>query len=184
MAKRLLLHTCCAPCSIAIIDELKKQYDLTVFFYNPNIYPETEYLKRKVEVVRVCAKWDVPMVDADYEMVEWDRAVSGLEHEPEMGERCSACFAMRLAKTAEYAAHNGFDIFSTSLTSGRNKKADVINPIGERLAEKYGIKYLAEDWKSAGRQEKSRKMVEEKGVYRQNYCGCRFSLSPSAREVE
>ncbi len=175
MLERLLLHTCCAPCSIAIIDELKNRYDLTAFFYNPNIYPETEYLKRKAEVIRICKEWDVPVVDADYETAQWDKAVMGLESEPEMGERCPACFALRLSKSAEYAANNGFDTFATSLTSGRNKKAEVINPIGDKLAKKYQIKFLSENWKSAGRQEKAGKMIEDRSIYRQNYCGCKYS---------
>lgn len=182
MNRPLLLHACCAPCSIAIIDELKNQYDLTVFFYNPNIFPEAEYLKRKAEIVRVCEEWKVPVVDADYEPVEWDNAIKGLEHEPEMGERCFVCFALRLRKAAEYAAKNGFDIFAASLTSGRNKKAEVINPIGEHLAHEYNIQFLSENWKSGGRQDNAKKMIADRSIYRQNYCGCRFSLPPSARE--
>ena len=175
--EKFLLHTCCAPCSIAVIDELKKQFDLTVFFYNPNIFPDEEYLKRKKEVVKVCNEWGVPMIDADYEAREWlERVGKGRENEPEGGARCPLCFKFRLAKTAQYAAENGFDIFGTSLTSGRNKKADVIHPLGVSLAKEYGIKFYEEDWKKGGRQEKGRKMVDERGIYRQNYCGCQYSL--------
>lgn len=175
--KKLLLHTCCAPCSIAVIDELKNQFDLTVFFYNPNIFPAEEYLKRKMEVVRVCNDWNVPMIDHDYDAQEWcDKVGAGLEQEPEGGGRCSMCFKFRLAKTAAYAAKNGFEYFGTSLTSGRNKKAEVINPIGHLFAKEYKIKFLADDWKTNGRQEKGRKMVAERGIYRQNYCGCKYSL--------
>ncbi len=174
--QKFLLHTCCAPCSIAIIDELKDQYGLTVFFYNPNIYPEAEYLKRKGEVVKVCKEWGVEMVDADYENNHWFELVVGLESEPEMGARCSVCFQMRLEKTAEYARENGFDIFCTSLTSGRNKKAEIINPIGKSLSERYGVEFLETDWKKDGRQEKGKKMIDERGIYRQNYCGCKFSI--------
>ena len=173
--KKFLLHTCCAPCSIAIIDELKSKYDLTVFFYNPNIYPESEYLKRKAEVVRVCEEWGVKMIDEDYEIEKWNEAVKGLENEPEMGVRCPVCFKLRLERTAQYASENVFDIFSTSLTSGRNKKALIINPIGLELGEKYNVEYLEEDWKKAGRQEKGGKMVEVWGIYRQDYCGCQYS---------
>ncbi|HAT03258.1 MAG TPA: recombinase [Candidatus Magasanikbacteria bacterium] len=174
--KKFLLHTCCAPCSIAIIDELQSQYDLTVFFYNPNIHPEEEYMKRKAEVVKVCQEWGVKMVDMDYEVEKWQDVTKGFEKEPEGGVRCSKCFALRLEKTAQYAADNNFEIYSTSLTSGRNKKADVIFPLGEFFGNKYGIEFLAEDWKKGGRQERGRKMVEEKGIYRQNYCGCVHSL--------
>jgi predicted adenine nucleotide alpha hydrolase (AANH) superfamily ATPase len=174
MAK-LLLHTCCAPCSIAIIDELRDKYALTVFFYNPNIFPEAEYLKRKGEVIKVCTEWGIPMFDADYEPAIWDAEILGLEDEAEGGLRCPLCFALRLRRTAEYAGQNGFDAFATSLTTGRNKKAEVINPIGERLAEEFKIIYLSEDWKTNGRQEKSKKMVGDRGIYRQNYCGCKYS---------
>ena len=170
--KKILLHTCCAPCSIAIIDELKNQFDLTVFFYNPNIHPKEEYLKRKKYVKQICKEWGVKMVDADYEAENWHRVVRGLESEPEMGRRCLVCFKLRLKKAAKFAAENGFDIFSTSLTSGRNKKADIINPIGLSLAEEFGVKYLAEDWKKQGRQEKANKMIDERDIYRQTYCGC------------
>ena len=173
--KKKLLHTCCAPCSIAIIDELKSKYNLNVFFYNPNIHPEEEYLKRKAEVVRVCKEWEVPMVDMDYDVESWHEAVKGLENEPEMGARCSKCFAVRLEKTAEFASKNGFEIYSTSLTSGRNKKQDIIGPLGKHFAQKYNIEYLDEDWKKAGRQEKSNKLVREKDIYRQDYCGCIYS---------
>lgn len=174
--KKLLLHTCCAPCSIALIDELKNQFDLTVFFYNPNIFPEAEYLKRKGEVIKICVEWQVPMIDRDYETEKWNEAVAGWEKEPEGGARCPKCFAMRLQEAAKYAGKNGFEYFATSLTSGRNKKAEIINPLGKMLGEKYGVKFLEADWKTGGRQEKGRKMVAERGIYRQNYCGCRYSL--------
>lgn len=173
--KKLLLHVCCAPCSIAIIDELRQKYSLTVFFFNPNIYPEAEYLKRKEEVIKVCKEWDVPIVDMDYEPAVWEGEVMGFEDEIEGGLRCSVCFALRLRRTAEFSALNGFDAFATSLTSGRNKKAEVINPIGKRLAETFNVDYLADDWKTGGRQEKAKKMVEDRGIYRQNYCGCKYS---------
>ena len=194
--QKFLLHTCCAPCGIAVIDELKSQYDLTVFFYNPNIYPEEEYLKRKKYVVQICEEWGVKMIDVDYEVEKWDDAVRGLENEPEGGARCSKCFRLRLETTARYAKENNLDIFCTTLTSGRNKKAEVINPIGVELGVKYGVKFFETDWKkdgrpasvrpphggrtTAGRQEKARRMVEERGIYRQNYCGCVYSKAREA----
>ena len=173
--KKLLLHTCCAPCGIAIIEELKDKYDLTVYFYNPNIYPEQEYLKRKDEVIKVCDEWNVPFIDADYENDLWMEKISGHETASEGGDRCTKCFDLRLAKAAEYAAKNGFDAFATSLTAGRNKKAEVIHPIGRSLAKKFGLEFLDIDWKTGGRQEKTRRLVKEKNIYRQNYCGCRYS---------
>jgi predicted adenine nucleotide alpha hydrolase (AANH) superfamily ATPase len=207
--KKFLLHTCCAPCSIAVIDELKDQYDLTVFFYNPNIYPEEEYLKRKKEVVKICQEWEIKMVDLettkistvfslereeiskiDYDQKEWNYGIKGLENESEGGARCSKCFLFRLEKTAKYAKEFGFDIFCTTLTSGRNKKAEIINSIGRSLSKKYGIEFLEADWKKdkqftpakitvdkqESRQEKATRLIKERGIYRQKYCGCKFSL--------
>lgn len=173
--EKLLLHTCCAPCSAAVIDELKDKYDLLVYFYNPNIHPIEEYDKRKQELVRLCKEWGVKMIDADYEIEKWDEAILGSENEPEGGARCKKCFYLRLEKVAKFAKDNDFFIFATTLTSGRNKLAAVIHPIAEGLASKYGLKFLTEDWKKDGRQEKGRRIVEDLGIYRQNYCGCRFS---------
>ena len=173
MKPKLLLHTCCAPCSIAIIDEQKNHYELTVFFYNPNIYPEKEYSKRKKYVISVCREWNIKMIDMDYEIEKWSILTKGLEQEPEIvGKRCLVCFNMRLEKTAQYAFNNGYEYFATSLTSGRNKKANIINGIGLALSKQYNVKFLSEDWKKKGRQEKGKKMVAERGIYRQNYCGC------------
>lgn len=205
--EKFLLHACCAPCSIIIIDELKNRFALTVFFYNPNIYPEEEYLKRKAEVVKICREWGVLMIDkdqetsatppacqrlrrrpmagrpdpllgkrgVDYDQAKWAEAVRGLEDEPEMGGRCPVCINLRLEKAAAYAAQNGFEYFGTSLTMGRNKKAEVIHPLGEALSQRYGLKFYAEDWKKQGRQAKAQEMVQEWGIYRQNYCGCKYS---------
>ena len=195
---KFLLHTCCAPCSIAVIAELKSQYELTVFFYNPNIYPEEEYLKRKSEVIKVCQEWGVEMIDEDIisatppepslgkrgidrERERWNEAVVGLENEPEGGARCVQCFKMRLEKTAQFAKEKNFDLFCTTLTSGRNKKAEVINTIGRMLGEKYGVKFLETDWKKDGRQEKGRIMIKERNIYKQDYCGCVYSLQNKSK---
>jgi hypothetical protein len=183
--QKFLLHTCCAPCSIAIIDELKNQFDLTVFFYNPNIFPREEYLKRKAEVVKVCEEWQVPMIDQDGDADEWhEKVAKGLEMVEEGGERCHLCFRFRLAKAAEYAGKNNFEYYSSSLTSGRNKPAIIINEIGENFAKIYKIKFYDVDWKKDGRQEKGRKMVDDRGIYRQNYCGCERSLEQHTRYME
>jgi predicted adenine nucleotide alpha hydrolase (AANH) superfamily ATPase len=180
MPERFLLHTCCAPCGIAVIDELRHAYDLTVFFYNPNIHPREEYEKRKGEVIRVCTEWSVPMIDGDYDVSEWDRRTVGLESDREGGKRCPVCFALRLERTAVEAKRRGINIMSTTLTSGRQKSAQVIFPIGEAIAARHGLTFLAEDWKKNGREEKSRQMVRERGLYRQDYCGCRHSLAEAA----
>jgi predicted adenine nucleotide alpha hydrolase (AANH) superfamily ATPase len=177
-----LLHTCCAPCGVAVIDELRKKFDLTVLFYNPNIYPEEEYLKRKKEVVRVCEEWNVPMIDHDHVPEEWNEKVRGLEGEPEGGMRCAACIKMRLYRSALIAKENGFEIFGTTLTMGRQKTAKVITPIGDHVAELFGLKYFAEDWKKGGRQETARRLIKEKNIYQQNYCGCKYSLKSKREE--
>lgn len=176
MKERFLLHVCCSPCGIAVIDELRKSYDLSVLFYNPNIHPEAEYLKRKREVVRICEEWGIPMLDEDYDVAAWDDAVRGLESEPEGGSRCAACFRARLDRVSDIAAREGFPVFGTTLTSGRNKRPDIIHPIGEEAAARNGIRFHAEDWKKGGRQEIGRKMVCDRNIYRQDYCGCRYSL--------
>lgn len=142
---KLLLHTCCSPCSIAVVDELRHKFDITVFFYNPNIYPEEEYLKRKKEVIRICAEWGVPMVDGDYETKKWQKEIKGLEKEKEGGARCVKCFKMRLNEAANYAKQNGFDCFASSLSSGRNKDAAILNALGDALGIFYGVKFYAED---------------------------------------
>ena len=174
--QKFLLHTCCAPCSIAVIEELKADFDVTVFFYNPNIHPQAEYLKRKEQVIKVCTEWGIKMVDADYDPENWYEKVRGLEQESEGGSRCSLCFEMRMDKAAEYAKENNFDVWSSSLTFGRNKKSDVISPIGLSLQDKYGVDYYVEDWKKKGRQERSRQLVCDMNIYRQDYCGCAYSL--------
>jgi len=180
--EKFLLHTCCAPCSIAVIDELKNQFDLTVFFYNPNIFPKEEYIKRKNEVIKICNEWDIKMIDWDYEIEKWEKAIAGKENEPEGGARCPLCFALRINTAVQYAKNNGYNIFSTTLTSGRNKSAAIIFPIAERAEQEFGIKFYAEDWKKNGRQERGKKMVDEREIYRQNYCGCKFSLKNNFTE--
>ena len=180
--EKFLLHTCCAPCGIAVIDELRKKFDLTVLFYNPNIYPEEEYLKRKKEVIRVCEEWNVSMIDHDYVPAEWDEKVKGLENEPEGGMRCGACIKMRLLRAGEIAKENNFEIFGTTLTMGRQKTAKVITPIGEAVAKIFDLKYLPEDWKKGGRQETARALIKEKNIYKQNYCGCKYSLAARREE--
>lgn len=173
----LLLHTCCAPCSIAVIDELRQGCDLSVFFYNPNIFPEDEYKKRKAEVVRVCREWGVPMIDGDYETEKWEKEAGHIGPDKEGGARCSACVRLRLTVAAECAKNGGFTRFATSLTSGRQKDSAVINAIGRAVGQQVGIVFLDTDWKKGGRSQHAATMVAERGIYRQNYCGCRFSLA-------
>ncbi len=171
-----LLHVCCAPCSIVVIDELSKKYNLSVLFYNPNIHPEEEYLKRKKEVVRICKEWNIPMIDNDYDIVKWEDEIRGLENEKEGGLRCVSCIKMRLFHTAEIAKEREIKIFGTTLTMGRNKREIMITPLGRSAGEKYGIAYYVEDWKKKGREMRAQQMVKERGIYKQNYCGCKYSI--------
>lgn len=171
----LLLHCCCAPCGIVVIDELRAMYVLTVFFYNPNIDPEAEYQHHKREVVRVCEEWQVPMIDGDYEPAVWAEAIRGREAEPEGGLRCRACIGMRLQRTAEEAQRRGMELFGTTLTMGRRKKASLIFPLAEAAGMTRGVKFLAEDWKKKGREQRARELVAERNIYRQTYCGCQYS---------
>jgi predicted adenine nucleotide alpha hydrolase (AANH) superfamily ATPase len=183
MSQKLLLHVCCAPCGIAVIDELRHQFDLSILFFNPNIYPEAEYLKRKQEVVRLATEWSIPMSDHDYEPEGWERAIKGFEHEPETGVRCGICFRHRLFHVAETAKQLGFDLFASTLTTGRSKLAARINPIGEAAGKHFGIPFYAEDWKKGGRTERGRAMIADRTIYRQNYCGCQYSIRNEAQNI-
>ena len=175
MADPILLHTCCAPCSVAVINELRQTAAVTVLYYNPNIHPEKEYLKRKAEVTRMCNLWGIPMVDLDYEPQAWEQVCGTLPPQREGNSRCSACFRLRLARTAEYAIANGFTTYATSLTMGRRKNSEVINAIGKSVALVHGLEFLGTDWKKGGRYEKGTALVAEHQIYKQDYCGCRIS---------
>lgn len=176
MSEKLLLHACCAPCSVAVIDELRSVYDLTVLYYNPNIYPKSEYRKRKGEVERMCRHWGITTVDLDYDYEAWEETIGVIPQERESGPRCSACYRDRLWRTALYARAHYFDRFGSSLTSGRVKKSKVINAIGQAVATEVGLPFLAEDWKKGGRYECGLALVKQYQIYRQDYCGCRPSL--------
>lgn len=149
---------------------------MTLFFYNPNIFPDAEYQKRLSAIKEWADKNKFEFIVGEYNNQDWLEAVKGLENEPEGGARCPVCFRFRLEGAAKYAKENGFEIFATTLTSGRNKRADIINPIGLKLAEEYGLKFYEADWKKQGGQEISRKMSIDSGIYRQHYCGCEFSI--------
>ena len=179
MKKKMLLHSCCGPCSTSVIDRLKDEYDLTIFYYNPNIYPQEEYQKRLAEqqkYVRLIGL-DIVVVDGKYDdNTDFESHCVGLEKEKEGGARCSVCFAYRLDKTAQYAKQNGYDIFATTLTVSPHKNAKVINEIGLNIAQKYNIDYLVADFKKQDGYLKSIRLSQKYSLYRQNYCGCKFSL--------
>jgi predicted adenine nucleotide alpha hydrolase (AANH) superfamily ATPase len=175
---KVLLHTCCAPCSCAIIEAMKKEeFDLTLFFYNPNIQPVDEYEIRKLEVIRFADKLAVPFIDADYDAAHWFDLTKGLENEPERGKRCSLCFDMRLEKTAEYAHQNGFKVFTSSLGISRWKDFDQVTRAGIQAASRYrGLTYWAYNWRKKGGSQRMIEIIKNENFYKQFYCGCLYSL--------
>ncbi len=171
----LLLHSCCAPCSSTCLERLRAHFKITVLYYNPNIDDIAEYEKRKAEQIRFLQEtgW-ADFIDCDHDGEAFERIAKGLEQEPERGKRCYACYALRLNETAERAAGK-FDYFATTLTLSPYKNAEWLNEIGERAGNKYGVKYLFSDFKKGGGYYRSTELSKEYGLYRQDFCGCRFS---------
>lgn len=176
---RLLLHSCCAPCSSAVLERLTDWFDLTVFYYNPNIAPEEEFLRRAEEQRRLIAELphvhEIQFRCGEYESETFEALARGLEDMPEGGERCTRCFRLRLGKTAALAAREGFDYFTTTLSISPLKDAQRLNAIGGELAEQFGIAYLFSDFKKKNGYKRSCELSVQYELYRQDYCGCRFS---------
>ena len=181
--KKVLLHSCCAPCSCSIIQRMMENgIEPTVYFYNPNIYPKEEYEHRKREVIRFVKKKNIPFVDADYEIDGWVEAIRGHEEDVEGGKRCTICFETRLGKAAAYAARNGFKVFATSLAISRWKDLEQVNRAGRRAAFLFpGLIYWEHNWRLYGGQEQMERISKEENFYRQNYCGCLYSLRESIK---
>ena len=173
--KSVLLHTCCGPCSSACIERLREYLDVTVYFYNPNVEPMEEYLKRKETQIKLLKELDIPYIDADYDNDYYRSQVKGLESEREGGARCPVCFKIRLKKTAQIAKENNFDYFCTSLTVSPHKNSDIINKIGHAIGESVGIKFLYSDFKKREGYKRSIELSKEYELYRQDYCGCLFA---------
>lgn len=177
--KHLLLHSCCAPCSSYVIEYLSRYFQITVFYYNPNISAEEEYRKRVLEQQRFIkkfpAKYPVDFVEGDYEPRVFFDTVKGYEQCKEGGERCFLCYELRLKKTAQLAAEKGYDYFTTTLTISPLKNSVKLNEIGLRLGEEYGVPYLLSDFKKKEGYKRSIELSKEYGLYRQNYCGCAYS---------
>jgi len=170
---KLLLHSCCAPCSSYVIEYLHDYFDITIIYYNPNIFPKEEYDKRKEEQIRFIKTYnDVKFIDCDYDNDKYNELVKGLEHEPERGKRCNVCFKLRLEKTAVEAKEKNFDYFGTTLTVSPYKNANLINDIGRQLELKYNVKWLYSDFKKGNGYKRSIELSKEYNLYRQNYCGC------------
>lgn len=173
---KVLLHSCCAPCSSHVVTLLKEYFDVTVLYYNPNIYPLEEYLKRKNEQIKLLEILNIPIMDIDYDHNEFKENVKGFEDEKEGGARCNKCFALRLEKTAILAQLNQFEYFCTTLTVSPYKNSQIINKIGAMLEQKYNVKYLYSDFKKKEGYKKSIELSKKYDLYRQHYCGCEYSV--------
>lgn len=178
---KMLLHSCCGPCSSAVILRLKQEYDITILYYNPNIYPQDEYIHRKSEQIKLIEKLnqegeDIKFFDVEYDPENYEKFVCGLETEKEGGARCTKCFYIRLLKTAKIAKENAFDIFATTLTVSPHKNAPLINQIGTEISNQIGVEYLVSDFKKKDGYKTSIELSKKYDLYRQNYCGCRYSI--------
>jgi predicted adenine nucleotide alpha hydrolase (AANH) superfamily ATPase len=178
-APTLLLHACCAPCSSYCLEYLSDYFNITLYFYNPNIYPESEYALRTEEARRFISEMNfrhpVTFLEGEFNPKEFYDCVKGYENEKEGGERCFRCYRLRLESTARLAQEMGFDYFTTTLSISPLKRADKINEIGEELGAIYNVKHLPSDFKKKNGYKRSTELSKEHGLYRQNYCGCVFS---------
>ncbi len=173
----LLLQACCAPCSSYVLEYIERYFDITLFFYNPNISPKSEFEFRLSELERFTGESGshAKILAPEYDSNEFYSVTKGLEELPEGGERCRICYELRLRRTAEYAKENGYDYFCTTLSISPYKRADWLNEIGGKLEAEYGVSYLYSDFKKKGGYKRSIELSEEYGLYRQNYCGCIYS---------
>ena len=176
-ATRILLHACCAPCSGAVIEcMLENRLEPTVFYYNPNIYPQEEYERRKAENIRYVKSLNLPFVDGDYDYAGWKDQMQGLEDEPERGRRCLACFTVRMKETARYAAEHGFTVFTTTLTASRWKDTEQIAEAGNKAAALYpNLTFWAQNWRKGGLSNRRNEIIKLYGFYNQTWCGCEYS---------
>ncbi len=180
---KLLLHSCCAPCSGEVMESLiKSNINFSIFFYNPNIHPVKEYLIRKEENIRFAEKHNIPFIDADYDTDNWFARAKGMENEPERGIRCTMCFDMRFERTALYAYENGFSLISSSLGISRWKNMAQINDCGIRAASHYpNIHYWDYNWRKNGGSSRMIEISKREEFYQQEYCGCVYSLRDTNR---
>ena len=171
---KLLLVSCCAPCSVGVITDLaEKGQDFTVLFYNPNIRPREEYERRLAENKRVCDELNVPFVELEYDTAAWEAITKGLENEPERGKRCDKCFYLRLKRAADYAREHGFTRITSVLGISRYKDFDQVCRAGKLVESETGIPYDTTNWRKNGGLERTAKLGKEKNLYRQKYCGCK-----------
>ena len=177
--KKLLLHSCCGPCSSYVISYLTDYFDITILYYNPNIYPYDEYLKRKQEQIKLINEIDcsnnLDIMDCDYDNDLYEKCIIGLENEPERGNRCMVCYNLRMEKTAKMAKEYNYDYFCTTLSVSPYKNAEWINEIGEKLQNKYNVNWLYSDFKKKDGYKQSILLSKKYNLYRQDYCGCIYS---------
>ena len=177
---RLLLHSCCAPCSSYVLEYLSEFFEIVIFYYNPNIYPESEYYMRLAEQQKLIRdmhfKHPVSFLAGDYDRERFYEMVRGMENLKEGGARCFKCYELRLREPAEQAVKSGFDYFTTTLSISPMKNAQTLNSIGLEIAQEYGVKYLTSDFKKKNGYKRSTELSKKYGLYRQDYCGCEYSL--------
>lgn len=179
---KIILHACCAICSGYPVSLLRDAgYDVVVYFYNPNIYPQSEYQKRLDAQKTLCSNFGCELIEGEYDTAEFYRVSKGLENEPEKGKRCDKCFELRLEQTAKRAKKLGIDTFTTSIVISPHKNYLQLTEIGQKIAEKYGLKYLAVDFKKKDGFLKTNNISKELNLYRQNYCGCEYSAESAKR---
>ena len=176
--QKLLLLSCCAPCSCAVIEKLQQDgTDFAVLFYNPNIYPEAEYIKRKEEQKKLCAKWHIEFIELEYDADNWLKITSPYKDEPERGLRCSLCFEYRLSRAMQYAKEHGFTAVTSVLGVSRWKNLAQVENAAATASKKIGIPYVSVEGRKNGMQERRLNLIKELGLYNQNYCGCIFSYA-------
>ena len=184
---RLLLHSCCAPCSSYVLEYLSEFFDITVFYYSPNIFPENEYEKRVLEqqmlINNMELKSPVRFLAGQYDKERFYQMAKGMEEVREGGVRCFACYELRLRETAQKAVEGGFDYFTTTLSISPLKNSQKLNEIGQKIAEEMGISYLVSDFKKKNGYKRSVELSEIYGLYRQDYCGCEFSFRQRQKDI-
>lgn len=185
---KLLLHSCCAPCSSYVLEYLSNYFEITIFYYNPNIFPENEYIKRILEqqtlISDMPTKHPVSFLAGHYDRERFFQIAEGLEHLKEGGERCFKCYELRLEEAARIAKEGSFDYFTTTLSISPLKNADKLNEIGNKLADKYGVTYLQSDFKKKNGYKRSIELSSQYGLYRQDYCGCEYSYRDRQKQKE
>jgi len=185
---KLLIHSCCAPCSSYVLEYLTNYFDITIYYYNPNIYPQEEYIRRVEEQIGLIRSMElsslVQFKQGDYQPQLYYQTVKGLENEPEGGNRCFACYELRLREAAKLASAEGFEYFTTTLSISPHKNAEKLNEIGEKLSREYGVSYLPSDFKKKNGYKRSIELSKEYNLYRQDYCGCVYSVRDQSKQDE